>query len=152
MQAAIEASRELLRSGKMPPPGTANAPRRRRERGQRFNPEEINPPVATKGGMTALLHAARQGYIDAARALLDGGADINQVSAGDGTSPLLTAVINGQFDMAMLLIERGANPNLAAKQQRRDAAVGRGQHRSGSRARASRSRRKWSCRRRPTST
>ena len=43
-----------------------------------FNPEEINPPVATKGGMTALLHAARQGYIEAAEALLDGGANINQ--------------------------------------------------------------------------
>ena len=23
-----------------------------------FNPEEINPPVSAKGGMTALLHAA----------------------------------------------------------------------------------------------
>ena len=31
-----------------------------------FNPEEINPPVATKGGMTALLHAARQGYLESA--------------------------------------------------------------------------------------
>ena len=40
-----------------------------------FNPEEINPPVATKGGLTALLHAARQGHLEAARALLDGGAD-----------------------------------------------------------------------------
>ena len=26
-----------------------------------FDPEEINPPVASKGGLTALLHAARQG-------------------------------------------------------------------------------------------
>ena len=64
-------------SGKIPPPDP-NAPARCRNARQ-FNPEEINPPVATKGGMTALLHAARQGYIDAARALLDGGADINQV-------------------------------------------------------------------------
>ena len=30
------------------------------------------------GGMTALLYAARDGHIDAARALLDMGADINQ--------------------------------------------------------------------------
>jgi uncharacterized protein len=109
MQAAIEASREVLRSGKIPPPDP-NAPPPRG-----FNPEEINPPVSTKGGMTALLHAARQGYLDAATALLDGGADINKTQAGDATSPLLTAVINGQFDMAMLLIERGANPNLVAK-------------------------------------
>ena len=109
MQAAIEASREVLRSGKIPPPDP-NAPPPRG-----FNPEEINPPVSTKGGMTALLHAARQGYLEAATALLDGGADINKAQAGDETSPLLTAVINGQFDMAMLLIKRGADPNLVAK-------------------------------------
>jgi len=109
MQAAIEASRELLKSGKIPPPDP-NAPPPRG-----FNPEEINPPVSTKGGMTALLHAARQGYIAAAEALLDGGADINKTQAGDNTSPLLTAVINGQFDMAMMLIKRGADTNLVAK-------------------------------------
>jgi ankyrin repeat protein len=72
------------------------------------------PPITTKGGLTALLHAARQGYIEAAMALLDGGADINQVSAGDATSPLLMAIINAQFDLALRLLERGANPNLAA--------------------------------------
>ena len=64
--------------------------------------------------LTALLHAARQGYLEAATALLDGGADINKTQAGDNTSPLLTAVINGQFDMAMLLIQRGADPNITA--------------------------------------
>src|SRR5206468_13115906 len=77
-----------------------------------FNPEEINPPVASKGGLTALLHATRQGHIAAAEALLDSGADINQVSAGEATSPLLMAVINGEFDMAMLLIRKGADPNI----------------------------------------
>ncbi|HYB96716.1 MAG TPA: ankyrin repeat domain-containing protein [Vicinamibacterales bacterium] len=110
--AAIEAGREIVRSGKIPA-RDPNAPVDPNVRN--FNPEEINPPVATKGGMTALLHAARQGYLEAATALLDGGANIDQVNAGDGTSPLLTAVINGQFDMAMLLIKRGANPNIAAK-------------------------------------
>ena len=109
MQAAIEASRELLKSGTIPPPDP-NAPPPRG-----FNPEEINPPVSAKGGMTALLHAARQGYIGAAEALLDGGADINKTQVGDATSPLLTAVINGQFDMAMMLIKRGADTNLTAK-------------------------------------
>ncbi len=109
MQAAIEASRELLRSGVIPPPDP-NAPPPRG-----FNPEEINPPVSAKGGMTALLHAARQGYIPSAEALLDGGADINKAQTGDNTSPLLTAVINGQFDMAMVLIKRGADPNVTAK-------------------------------------
>jgi ankyrin repeat protein len=76
--------------------------------------QEQSSPVTTKGGLTALLHAARQGYTDVAMALIEGGADINQVGAGDQTSPLLMAVINGQFDFAMKLIERGANPNLSA--------------------------------------
>ena len=55
---------------------------------------------------------ARAGHIEAVEALLDGGADIDQVS-GDGSSPLVLALLNGQFDLAVRLIERGANPNLA---------------------------------------
>lgn len=112
MQAAIHAARELLASGKIPPKEATPADDSIRPG---FDPEEINPPVATKGGLTALLHAARQGYLDAAKALLDGGAPINQVGAGDGASPLLIAAINGQFDMAMFLIDRGADPNIASK-------------------------------------
>jgi uncharacterized protein len=122
VQAAIEASRELFASGKIPPPEEKPAAGRGGRGGagddanaaNSFNPEEINPPVSNKGGMTALLHAARQGHLEAVRALLDEGAPIDQVGSGDATSPLLMAVINGEFDLAMFLIERGANPNLAA--------------------------------------
>ena len=121
VQAAIEASRELFASGKIPPPEERPAAGRGGRGGaddanaaNSFNPEEINPPVSNKGGMTALLHAARQGHFEAVRALLDGGAPIDQVGSGDATSPLLMSVINGEFDLAMFFIERGANPNLAA--------------------------------------
>ncbi len=69
--------------------------------------------VGMVGGMTALLHAAREGHAEAALALLDGGADIDQGS-GDGTSPLLMTILNGQFDLAMELVERGADPDRAA--------------------------------------
>ena len=118
VQAAMHAARELLTAGKVPPPdtkeGAAANDRNAPGAANNFDPEEINPPVATKGGLTALLHAARQGYVEAARALLDGGAPIDQGGAGDATTPLLMAAINGQFDMAMFLIERGADPDLAA--------------------------------------
>ena len=122
VQAAIEASRELFASGKIPPPEPAPAGGRGGRGGNpddanaanSFNPEEINPPVSSKGGMTALLHAARQGHLEAVRALLDGGAPIDQVGSGDATTPLLMSVINGEFDLAMFLIERGADVNLAA--------------------------------------
>ena len=64
------------------------------------------------GGMTALLYAARDGHIEAARALLEGGADINQVSVSEKTSPLVLAVMNGHFDLAKFLTDWGADPNL----------------------------------------
>lgn len=70
--------------------------------------------VGTHGGLTALLHAVREGHTETVLALLEAGADINQVSAGDHTSPLLMAIINGQFDLGLLLLGRGADPNLAS--------------------------------------
>jgi ankyrin repeat protein len=74
-----------------------------------------NELVGSHGGLTALLYAARQGHVAAVEALLAGGADIDQVSAGDGTSPLLMAIINGHFDLAKILLDRGANPKLASE-------------------------------------
>ena len=70
--------------------------------------------VGGHGGLTALLHAVREGHTEAALALLAGGADIDQAGAGDGTSPILMATINGHYDLAMLLLERGADPNLTS--------------------------------------
>ena len=70
--------------------------------------------VGGYGGLTALTLAARQGHVEAAMALLDGGADIEMPSKGDNTGPLLMATINGHFDLAMLLLERGADPKQAS--------------------------------------
>ena len=65
--------------------------------------------VGAQGGLTALLLASREGHVETAMALVDGGADINQVSASDHTSPLLIATINGHFDLAKQLVARGAD-------------------------------------------
>ena len=70
--------------------------------------------VGHYGGLTALLIAVRDGRRAAAEALLDRGADIDQVSAGDHTSPLLMATLNGHFDLARVLFERGADITLAS--------------------------------------
>ena len=70
--------------------------------------------VDAQGGLTPLLFAARQGYRDAARLLLDSGADIDQMSGGDHTSPLLMSVINGHFDLARALLDKGADPTRAS--------------------------------------
>jgi len=73
------------------------------------------PPREPDGGaLTALVYAARTGSIDAARVLLEGGADVNQTTRY-GWSPLLAATQNQNYQMAKFLIERGANVNLANK-------------------------------------
>ena len=75
----------------------------------------FNELVAAQGGLTPLLFAARQGHIDAATALLDAGADINEPSKGDKTTPVLMAIINGHFDLAKVLIDRGADIKAASE-------------------------------------
>ncbi|MCY3844052.1 MAG: ankyrin repeat domain-containing protein [Acidobacteria bacterium] len=64
------------------------------------------------GGMTALLFAARDGHMGAVRALFESGADVDQVSGGDGTSPIVIAIANGHYTVAQYLLDRGADPNL----------------------------------------
>ena len=75
---------------------------------------QLNELVAGQGGFTPLLFAARDGFVESTAALLDAGADVNQVAVSDQNSPLLAALINGHFDLAKLLVERGANVNWAA--------------------------------------
>ncbi len=70
--------------------------------------------VASHGGLTPLLLAAREGHVGTALALIKGTADINQVSAADNTSPMLVAMFNGHFDLAMQLFELGADPSVAS--------------------------------------
>ena len=120
---------ERMRPAEAPRPTNARPPRQEPARaaqgtGQAYGagarpPEEPEPLtyadlVGGQGGLTALLHAAREGHTEAALALLDGGADIDQISAGDDTSPMLIAMINGHFDLALQLLERGADPTLTS--------------------------------------
>jgi len=70
------------------------------------------PEAPVKGGLTALIFAAREGALDAARVLLTAGAGVNGVSS-DGSSALLVAVQNGFYDVGAFLLDHGADPNLA---------------------------------------
>jgi uncharacterized protein len=62
------------------------------------------------GGLTALMTAAREGSVEAAQALLKGGANPNQRDPNN-LSALLIAISNAHFDLANVLIENGADVN-----------------------------------------
>jgi ankyrin repeat protein len=66
----------------------------------------IRAPIP--GNLSPLMYAAREGKIDAARLLLDAGANVNEVDKND-FSPLFMAISNNHPDMARFLIEKGAN-------------------------------------------
>jgi ankyrin repeat protein len=65
-----------------------------------------------RGGFTALLFAARGGFTECAKILLDHGADI-KIADPDSTSALVLAIINGHYDTAAFLLDRKADPNVA---------------------------------------
>ena len=65
------------------------------------------------GGMTALLFAARDGHLEAVRALVESGTNIDQVAGGDGSSPMVIAIANGHYTVAGYLLDEGADPNAA---------------------------------------
>ena len=82
-----------------------------------------------RGGWTALMFAARQGAVDAARTLAELGANLNLAALpqtdvplkpeemrsadnGIGTTALVFAIINVHYDLAAVLLEKGADPNV----------------------------------------
>jgi ankyrin repeat protein len=65
--------------------------------------------VYSRGGLTALLLAARQGATESARVLLDAGADINKPEQDYGFTPLLEAIFNDHYDFAASLVDRKAS-------------------------------------------
>ena len=105
VQAAVRAAREVQALDDIPDFGAGA----QLERG---TPRSYTEQVGVQGGLTALLHATRQGHAEVAMALLYAGADVNRAS-GDNTTPLQIATMNGHFDLALRLIERGADPNVA---------------------------------------
>jgi ankyrin repeat protein len=69
----------------------------------------VNPRI---GGFTPLLFAVRQGHLDATKALLDAGANVND-KLPDGSSALVLATSNAHYELGLMLVDRGADPNAA---------------------------------------
>lgn len=73
-----------------------------------------NELVGTSGGFTPLHFAARQGFMETVKTLVEAGADVNQLNPGDNSTALVVAIVNGYFDVGRYLLEHGADPNLAS--------------------------------------
>jgi ankyrin repeat protein len=71
-------------------------------------------PRGQTGGYSAFLYAVRSGAIDAARALLDAGADVNETTP-DNTSALLVSTINANYELSALLLDYGADATAAGQ-------------------------------------
>jgi ankyrin repeat protein len=67
--------------------------------------------ILPHGSWTPLMYAVRQGSLDAARTLVESGADLN-LTDPDGTTALILAIINEHYDTAAMLTEKGADPNI----------------------------------------
>jgi ankyrin repeat protein len=78
----------------------------------RWETDGMLSSMLPRGGWTPLAYAAREGSMEAARALVEAGAALN-VQDPDGTTPLVTAIENGHFDLALMLLNSGADPNIA---------------------------------------
>ena len=81
---------------------------------ERQRSQEPRDKFLPPGGLTPLLLSSRQGRLDATRALVESGADINLVDP-DRHTPLILALINGHVDVAKYLIEKGADVNMSDK-------------------------------------
>ncbi len=72
------------------------------------------PKPLALGGMTAMQFAARQGHMDAVRALVASGADVNAKTVSDEMGTLTLAIVNGRYDIAKYLLEQGADAKPAS--------------------------------------
>ena len=68
--------------------------------------------ILPRGNWTPLMYAAREGAVEATRALADAGADVN-LTDPEQTTALIRAIVNVHYDVAGVLLEHGADPNIA---------------------------------------
>lgn len=70
--------------------------------------EQGSNPNVVYNTNTALTYAARDGFIDIARLLIDHGADVNWID-GEGVTPLILASFKDHIELVRLLLEHDAD-------------------------------------------
>ncbi len=112
-QGAARPRRQRERRGALQGPDRADVGRIGRQCGRGRDADRVRRRRARrnpKADSRRLLFAVRNAHIDAAKVLLEHGANVNDV-APDGTSALNMAVVNAYFELASVLLDHGANPN-----------------------------------------
>ena len=118
---AIDMAERAREDAKLGPRGSNQFARREEKKEEEKEEEEeeekeedrVADRVGVVGGWTALHLAAREGNTKVAKALVEAGADLDQVSEGGNHTALVVAVLNGHWDLGLDLLEQGADPNIA---------------------------------------
>lgn len=71
----------------------------------------------TAGTPSPLYHAVRRGHLEAAKFLIERGADVNVDEKNGRVSPLMAAVTKGKLQLIELLLASGADPNTKSDYQ-----------------------------------
>jgi len=70
-----------------------------------------DPNGTDESGWSPLVWSARQGALESALALIEGGADVDLEDHRNGWTPLLHSIHKGHPGMVALLLDNGADPN-----------------------------------------
>jgi len=84
-----------------------------------YQSRRLGQSVLPLGEWTPVMYAARENSLEAGKALIEAGADLD-LQDPDGATALVIAIINAHYEFAAMLIEAGADPNLVDK----DAGMG----------------------------
>ena len=63
--------------------------------------------------MASMFPVSAGWVIEMSGALVEGGANVDQVAGGEGSSPMVIAIANGHYTVAKYLLDSGADPNVA---------------------------------------
>ena len=80
-----------------------------------YQSRRLGQSILPLGEWTPIMYAARENALEAGKALIEAGADLN-LQDPDGATALVIAIINAHNEFAAMLIEAGADPNIVDKE------------------------------------